>query len=435
MLGRPDPGIAWAGERDQHRWITGSDPSLGRNKPRLPRAANNLQSPQRRGKAVAMNRHFRLCIMPCLLLVLATASCLIAATQHHVLEIGQPAPDFKLPGVDGKTYSLADFAGSPLLAIVFTCNDCPTAQAYEDRLIQLQKDYKDRGVALLAICANDPAALRLDELDFSDLSDSLDDMKIRAKDKSFNFPYLYDGDAQSAALAYGPLVTPHVFIFDQARKLRFQGRIDNAEIGKVTSTDTRNALDALLAGKPVPVATTHVFGCSTKWSEKRQSAIDSLKKWDAEPVTLNTIDAAGVAKFAKNDSNKLLFVNVWANWCDSCVEEMPELVTINRMYRDRDFEFVTISMDDPDQKAQALARLTRDHVAATNYLYNSTDRDKLVEALDPKKWHGPIPYSLLIAPGGRVIYRADGPIDPLEAKRAIVDYLGRTAAGRNGKQP
>jgi peroxiredoxin len=379
-----------------------------------------------------MNLRFTISLLALVFAVLLAGRCAASATEHTPLAIGQPAPGFKLPGVDGKTYTLADFAKAKILMVVFTCNHCPTAQAYEDRMMQLQRDYQDRGVAVVAICSNDPQALRLDELDFSDLSDSLDDMKIRAKDKSFNFPYLYDGDTQSVADAYGPLATPHAFIFDENRKLRYQGRIDNAEIGKVTSQDARNAIDALLAGKPVAVETTRVFGCSIKWSEKRQSAIDAIKKWDAEPVALDTIDPAATAKLAKDDSNKLLLVNLWATWCGPCVEEMPDFVTMNRMYRDRDFQFITISIDEPDQKTAALEFLKKDHVAATNYLYNSTDRDKLADALDPK-WPGPIPYTLLIAPGGQIIYRHDGAVDPLEVKRAIVDYLGRTAAGRSGK--
>ena len=128
--------------------------------------------------------------------------------------------------------------------------------------------------------------------------------------------------------------------------------------------------------------------------------MDALRKWDAEPVTLDTLDVAGAAKLSKNATNKVLLVNVWATWCGPCVAELPELVTMNRMYSDRDVELVTISLDDPTQKARALERLTRDHVAATNYLFNSTDRDKLADALDAK-WAGPVPYTLLIAPGGR----------------------------------
>ena len=367
---------------------------------------------------------------------LAAIACLAtiasAATEHKTLPLGAEAPDFSLPGVDGKTYHLADFSSAKVLAIVFTCNHCATAQAYEDRLMQLANDYKDKGVALVAICSNDPLALRLDELNFSDVSDSLEDMKIRAKDRGFNFPYLYDGDTQSVAQAYGPIATPHIFIFDQQRKLRYQGRIDNSEIHTVTQQDARNAIDALLADKPVPVETTRVFGCTTKWAEKRQGAVDSIKKWDAESVSLNSIDDDAVKKLVANGSKNLVLVNLWATWCGPCVQEMPDLVTINRMYRDREFQFVTISIDDPANKSQALAMLQKLHVAATNYIYNATDLDKLAAALDPK-WPGPVPYTLLIAPGGKIIYRHDGAIDPLEVKRTIVNYLGRTAAGRAGK--
>src|SRR5207253_4258236 len=132
--------------------------------------------------------------------------------------------------VDGKSYSLKNFATARILAVIFTCNHCPTAQAYEDRIIRLHADYKDRGVALVAISPNDPRAVRLDELGYTDLSDSFEEMKLRAKEKKFPFPFLYDGDTQKTALAYGALATPHVFIFDQARMLRYVGRFDDSEV-------------------------------------------------------------------------------------------------------------------------------------------------------------------------------------------------------------
>ena len=149
--------------------------------------------------------------------------------EHKTLEIGAAAPDFQLKGVDDKTYSLASFKNAEVLVIVFTCNHCPTAQAYEDRLIKLTSDYANKSVAVVAINPNDPASLRLDELDFSDLGDSFEEMKIRAKEKKFNFPYLYDGDTETASKAYGPIATPHVFIFDKDRKLRYEGRVDDME--------------------------------------------------------------------------------------------------------------------------------------------------------------------------------------------------------------
>src|SRR4051812_25519942 len=203
------------------------------------------------------------------------------------LPIGASAPDFQLPGVDDKTYSLKDFADAKVLVVVFTCNHCPTAQAYEERLARLCTDYKGKGVAVVAISPNDPKAVRLDELGYTDLGDSFEDMKIRARDHKYPYPYLYDGETQATAKAYGVLATPHVFIFDADRTLRYAGRWDDAESRRpVKSPDVLNAVDALLAGKPVPVATTRPFGCSTKWADKRESAVDSLAKWDAEPVDL-----------------------------------------------------------------------------------------------------------------------------------------------------
>jgi thiol-disulfide isomerase/thioredoxin len=109
------------------------------------------------------------------------------------LAIGDAAPDFNLPGVDGKDYSLASFADARLLMIVFTCNHCPTAQAYEERIAKLHEDYRGKGMALVAISPNDPLAVRLDELGYTEFGDSFEEMKLRAKAQKFEFPYLYDG--------------------------------------------------------------------------------------------------------------------------------------------------------------------------------------------------------------------------------------------------
>lgn len=368
-----------------------------------------------------------------LFLVLSWCLVFSAAIQADppglkTLPIGASAPDFKLPGVDGKDYTLQDFAKSPLLLVIFTCNHCPTAQAYEKRIAALHSDYKDKGVALVAISPNDPKSVRLDELGYTDVGDSFEDMKIRAKDQQFAFPYLYDGDEQKTAKAYGVIATPQVYLFDPQRKLRYVGRIDDSDVRTVTSHDTRNALDALLAGKPVPIETTRVFGCSTKWSDKRENAEQSLEKWNKEPVNLELLDEAGVAKLIKNEGKKLLLINVWATWCGPCVSELPEFVTMNRMYRRRNFEMITLSLDEPEKKDDVLKVLRQNHVAATNYLITVTKRDTFADLLD-KKWPGPLPYTLLISPDGTILYRKSGPIVPLEVRQTIVDFLGRTYAG------
>jgi peroxiredoxin len=341
------------------------------------------------------------------------------------LAIGSPAPEFSLPGVDGKTYTLADFAESKGLIVVFTSNHCPTAQAYEERLKKIVVDYKPRGVALVAIQPNSTKGLRLDELGYTELGDSFADMKIRAKEKEFNFPYIDDGQTQATARAYGCKATPHAFLFDAERKLRYAGRIDDSERPEfVKVSDLRNALDALLAGKEVEVKTTPAFGCSTKWASKEESVRKFMEKLANEPVTVAPVDEGGLAALAKNESGKLRLVNFWSTTCIPCLEEMPDLVEIHRMYRHRAFEFVTVAVNYPDEKADVEKVLKRYQCSARNLLLAGTDKYKHLAAFD-KEWDAAIPYTVLLSAEGKVLYKVNGKINPLELRRAIVNALGR----------
>jgi thiol-disulfide isomerase/thioredoxin len=221
------------------------------------------------------------------------------------------------------------------------------------------------------------------------------------------------------------MATPHVFIFDKERKLRYTGRIDDSEKEeRVTTHDTRNAIEALLGRKPVPVVKTKTFGCSIKWADKRVSATQALEQWSKEEASLNLIDVDGIRELIKNDSNNLLLINIWATWCGPCAAEFPELVTINRMYRQREFEMITISADGPENKDKVLAFLRKQHASFKNYLFQSENKYQLVEVVD-KNWPGALPYTLLIAPGGNMLHRRMGRIDPLDMKKKIVGYLGR----------
>src|SRR5688500_11120923 len=339
------------------------------------------------------------------------------------LKLGAKAPDFRLPGVDGKTYSLGDFAKSPVLVVLFTCNHCPTAQAYEDRIIAVVNDYKDRGVAVVAISPNDPKSVRLDELGYTDLSDSFDEMKVRAEHKKFNFPYLYDGDTEEASRAYGPVATPHAFVFDKDRTLRYEGRIDDSERpGQAKTRELRDALDALLAGREPAVKQTRVFGCSVKWKGKEKDVERFMAKLAAEPVSVELVDDKGMRELRVNKTDKVRMVNFWATWCGPCVAEFPDLVEINRMYRHRNFELVTVSVNFPDEQKEVLEFLKKRQASGRNLLFGSEDKDKLMAAFD-KEWRGAVPLTVLIAPGGEILYREEGAIDPVEAKRSIVKAL------------
>jgi thiol-disulfide isomerase/thioredoxin len=340
------------------------------------------------------------------------------------LAIGSAAPDFSLPGVDGKTYSLKDFSSSKILVIIFTCNHCPTAQAYEDRIKQLATDYQGKGVAVVAISPNDPLSVRLDEMGYTDLGDSFADMKIRAKDKQFNFPYLYDGETSATSMKYGPQATPHVFIFDEQRKLRYSGRIDDGEKpGTAKTHDARNALDALLAGKAVPVEKTKTFGCSIKWPSKRDYAASAGEEWAKEKVSLEEITPDQLKTLLKNEGINYTLINVWATWCGPCVTEFPQFVDMNRMYRNREFQLVTITLDDLERKPNALNFLTKKQASMKNFIFKG-DKYAFIEQID-KKWEGSLPYTLFIAPGGKIIYSKQGLIDPQALKKTIAESIGR----------
>jgi peroxiredoxin len=355
-------------------------------------------------------------------LLLAAAAAGLSQ-EHPTLAIGSPAPDFSLPGIDGKTHTLAEYSASPVLVLVFTCNHCPTAQLYETRIKKITDEYSGKGVQVVAIEPNDPTAIRLDELGYTDVSDSFEEMKIRAEYRHFNFPYLYDGATQAVSNKYGPKATPHAFVFDRQRILRYEGRIDNNQREPLVSThDLRNALDALVAGKAVEVPHTPVFGCSTKWKSKISSAEQEMKKIEAEPVRVDAVSAEGLAALRRNGSGKVLLINFWATWCGPCVHEFPDFQTTYRMFRKRDFDLVTVSTNMPDERAGVVKELERQHASSRNLQFDSTDTYKLQAAFE-KKWESGVPYTVVLAPDGKVLYQKEGEADILEVRRVILANL------------
>ena len=352
--------------------------------------------------------------------VLALTIPAMGQTSHpepKTLEPGAKAPDFHLMGTDDKIHNLSDFAGSRVLVVVFSCNHCPTAQAYQDRLMKIRDDYSGRGVALVVISPNSAKSLNLWEQGWSDLSDSFEDMKIRAGDLGFRFPYLYDGDDQKVSIAYGPAATPHAFVFDRERKLRYVGCIDNSiENGKAEVI--RKAIDDLLAGREILTPVTKVFGCSTKWAWKTAETDKLYKQWAELPVSLQNTDAAGIREIAGNNSNNLRLINVWATWCGPCVAEFPDLVMIDRIYRSRNFEFVTINTDKVSRKNKVLEFLEKNEASNRNFIYSGDNTGELVAAIDPE-WSGALPYTILVEQGGKIIYRSQGPVDVTQLRKII----------------
>jgi thiol-disulfide isomerase/thioredoxin len=349
--------------------------------------------------------------------------------ERHVqtMKIGDKAVDFNLPDVSGRFYQLDDFKESSVMVIIFTCNHCPTAQAYEDRIIQFTSDYRDKGVSVVAIMPNSAYSLLLEECGYSDLDDTYESMIIRAKEKNFNFPYLYDGDNEAVSIQYGPTATPHAFVFNKNRELCYVGRLDASEKpGTGNAGDLRAAVDAILSGKPVETPENKSFGCSVKWAWKTEWTEKVNNDWNNRPVTLEKISKAAIADLLANKSEKIRLINVWATWCGPCVIEYPELVKLQRMYGDRKFEFISLSADKPDDPEKVLDFLKSRYSAVKNYVFDQDDKYALIEAVDPA-WNGALPYTMLVEPGGRIIYSVQGAVDLLELKQKIVEHplIGR----------
>jgi thiol-disulfide isomerase/thioredoxin len=195
---------------------------------------------------------------------------------------------------------------------------------------------------------------------------------------------------------------------------------------------------ALLAGQPVPVEITKPHGCSTKWMTKHSGIAQKMEKWDQTPVDLELIDAEGVALLRKNGTKNVRLFNVWSTTCAPCVAEFPELVRTARKFDLREFQFISISTDEPKDRARAKAFLEKqgaglsgraksllkaDGRTSNSFLYTGSDPNELMKALDPE-WPGGFPHTVLVAANGAIVWRHNGPVDGDELRAKILEHMG-----------
>lgn len=362
-----------------------------------------------------------------------------AAEVPKVLAIGSPAPAFSLPGIDGKTHTNADYASAQVLALVFTCNHCPDAVAAAPRIQELHQSYKDKNVAIVAVNSNSEVGLRPDELGYSPFGDSQAEMKPFAAEHGWTLPYLYDGETQTLATACGAQSTPHVFVFDADRKLRYTGRLDDAQRAKgaVEKSYVRDAIDAILTKGEVKEPVTRSFGCSTKWLFKKDSVATDQAAWEKRPVTVEDLDTGLAQKLRKNGTKKIRLVNFWSTTCGPCVAEFPMLVDTSRRFQSRPFEFIGISMDPSADREKVETFLKGKHAATPEpsvtsfkeaglttgqFHWTAGNPDKLADAID-SEWTGALPHTVLISTDGKVLWRHSGELDAVELRRQILKAL------------
>ncbi|MFN0088409.1 MAG: redoxin domain-containing protein [Blastocatellia bacterium] len=373
-----------------------------------------------------------LCVMLCL-------SFGVSAQPANGLKIGQPAADFALNDLQGKRHTLKDHRGRTVVA-VFLSTECPFSNAYHERLRAIAADYAGRGVDVLGINAHPDEAI--------------DRIREHAKRNRLPFPILKDEDSRVAD-GYGATRTPEVFVIDAEGVLRYHGRIDNAkETARVNRNDLREALDELLAGKPVSVAETKSFGCPVKMVRKpaaaeRSAAIDRLPAFanslvpqarkkplakrpaESKPAAKPTGGAPRVSLLKPRDfetfkngaKGKVLIINFWATWCGPCVAEFPEFIAIDEKYRSQGVEMVGISADDATElRTRVTAFLRKQKATFRNFVQDTDDPQEMVDIVD-KEWPGVLPATFVYDKQGVRVYKRYGIIDREELLAVIEKAL------------
>jgi peroxiredoxin len=363
----------------------------------------------------------------------------MAGDIPSVIELGAQAPDFNLMGIDDQMHTLDEYKDAKLLVLVFTCNHCPDALGAVKRLQAFHEEYSKKGVQLVAISGNDPLALEPWEVGWSVHGDSFPEMKIHVKDFGWTFPYLYDGDTQKTISAYGGQSTPHAFLLDAERKVRYHGAFDNAgrNSGPASQNHLRDAVDELLAGKDITVSSTRSRGCSTKWSFKRKTVAAKDAAYKKLPVTMELLDEATAKSLKENKTGKIRVINLWSASCPPCIAELPHFTDAQRRYEGRNVEIITISTDRDDSHEQPEALLKKYHAPvvpalqeslaaegrkSNNYRIPDKDFEKLADILAPD-WAGALPFTMIIDRAGKVVFEHLGAMDGIELRREIIKVI------------
>ncbi len=340
--------------------------------------------------------------------------------EHPLMPIGTAAPDFSLKGTDDKIHTLAEFSKGKVLVVMFESVHCPVSENYEERMRGLYDTYHSKGVEFVAINPNNPKAVRLDELGYTDLTDSPTDMKIRVRDRQIPWPYAYDGETQAIAQKFGAVATPHVFIFDQHRKLRYEGRIDDNQNEKLVKVhDAQDAIEALLSGGTVAVPHRPAFGCSTKWLSKSGDVEKETARIHAEPVELKAASVSDLTALRTNDGDKVTVIHFWSTAAPNGQKDFEDLQTTYRMYRGRSYNFVTVNTDTTANTAKATDFLHTQFASSKNLQLTPADL-KTVQSAFASTWRPNEEFTAVIAPGGKLVYAHKGPVDLLEVRHAVL---------------
>ena len=344
-------------------------------------------------------------------------------SSAFALDNQENMPPFQLPGIDGRIYDSTEFNKSELLVIVFLSNHCRTSQIFQHRIIRLATEYRNKGLAVVAISPNDPEAILPDELSHSELGDTLPEMALRAKKLLYPFPYLYDGKTQEVAKAYGVRVTPHAFLFDKKRKLRYSGRIgDPKNPEREDRAELRIAVNSLIHGIEPAVVRGLVFGNSIKWIKDRVIAQKTRERFARESVYLKNANIRTLQFVRRNDSKLPKLIYVWSNKDKNNRQELLQLAAIHKIYRKRGLKLVTICVDGSDFTDVAKKLLSETQSSGTNYICPGTEISPVVD-LRAEEGIETTPFLGLLTSEAKIFYRSKKGFEPLTIKRHIIEVI------------
>lgn len=324
-----------------------------------------------------------------ILTAIAITACLAGgAAADGKLAIGRQAPDFSLPDTAGKTHSLKEYRGR-ITVVAFIATECPISNDYNGRMREIAGDYSVRNVAFLGVNSN--------------FNEPVAEVKAHAEKNGLSFPILKD-TGNKVADSFGAERTPEIFLLDDKGILRYHGRIDNSrDPRRVNRRDLRQALDELLAGKPVSVSEGKAFGCLIKRIQNAEEVRAAATQEKSFEPKVGTLKPADFQKFKNSALGKVLVINFWATWCGPCVAEFPEFVMLDKKYRDQGVKFVGISADELADIKSKVIPFVREQRATFDILVQDTDDpQEMIDAVN-KDWPGTLPATFVFDKQGKPV--------------------------------
>jgi len=356
--------------------------------------------------------------------ILSTWIIMMLLLLHpEALGSSEKLPDFSLPGIDGKFYTNADFGRSETLAVVFLSNHCRISQLFQDQLLKIRERFSPKQMGIVAISPNFEEAILPDELAYSDLGDSLEEMKKRAYRKKYSFPYLYDGKEQHLTKKLGVKITPTVFLYDRKRNLVYEGKIGNHETpNRMETSDLFQNIVENLSGAAGKIKRTKVFGTSIKFQDDLPIAEKVRARNARETVKLTQADERKLSFYLTHKTYKPKLFYVWQAEDKECRDNLVKISSVYKIFRKRGLRVFTVCISNMDNFEKALDHLKQSQMSSINFMVSGHEIGPLIKVA-PKELQQITPFFRLIGSDGKMLIGGRGEISSDRLRIEIIKAL------------